>query len=80
MSTAILEIDLHGKNTYQAKTALDVTLRRSPAGVYRIRVIHGSSRGTALRDMVWETYPHHPRVLRLKAVGPDITDLILREM
>jgi len=72
-------LDLHGKNQYQARTALDAALRRSK-GVYRIHVIHGCHRGTALRDMIREDYANDPRVLRLQADGDSATDLILREL
>lgn len=41
MTPGILELDLHGKNTYQAKVALEAALRRAGAGTYRIRIIHG---------------------------------------
>ena len=52
MTPGILELDLHGKNTYQAKVALEAALRRAGAGTYRIRIIHGYHGGTVLRDMV----------------------------
>ena len=52
MYESILEIDLHGRNAYQARVAIDAALRRASAGVYRIRVIHGCNSGTALRELV----------------------------
>lgn len=80
MYEAILEIDLHGKNRYQAGVAIDAALRRAGAGTYRIRVIHGCNSGTALRDFVRENYAHHPRVLRIVGgANPGITELVLRE-
>ncbi len=75
---AIIELDLHGKNAYQARVALDAALRRR-GGAYRIRVIHGENRGTALRDTVREEYAAAPGVLRLE-YGPGYTDLVLREL
>jgi len=49
-------------------------------GVYRIRVIHGYTRGTALRDFIRSRYRHHPKVLRVEAgLNPGATDLVLRE-
>ena len=57
---------------------LDAALRRA-AGVYRIRVIHGHHRGTALRDMVRDTYAAHPKVLRIERAGDGATELVLRE-
>ena len=80
MTPGILELDLHGKNTYQAKVALEAALRRAGAGTYRIRIIHGYHGGTVLRDMVRRVYGAHPRVKRVEGgFGPGITDLVLRE-
>ena len=74
----IVELDLHGKNAYQARVAIDAALRRAGGGVYRIRVIHGYHGGTALRDMVRREYAG--RVTRLDTgVDPGVTDLVLRE-
>ena len=80
MTPGILELDLHGKNTYQAKVALEAALRRAGAGTYRIRIIHGYHGGNALRDMVRETYGRHPKVKRLEiGLNPGATELVLRE-
>lgn len=80
IQSGILELDLHGMNTYQAKIAVDSQLRRAKAGVYRIRLIHGYRGGTALRNMLRDTYRNHPRVLRLElGLNPGETDLVLRE-
>ena len=78
-SGAQITLDLHGKNQFQARIALDAALRRSK-GVYRIRIIHGCHSGTALRDLVWREYASHPQVLSAKAVSESVTDLILREL
>ena len=80
MTAGIVEVDLHGKNVYQAKVTLDACLRRASAGTYRIRCIHGFHGGTALRDMVRREYGCHPRVIRIETgIGAGITDLVLRE-
>ena len=80
MTPGILELDLHGKNTYQAKVALEAALRRAGAGTYRIRITHGYHGGTVLRDMVRREYGAHPRVKRVEGgFDPGITDLVLRE-
>lgn len=80
MTPGILELDLHGKNTYQAKVALEAALRRAGAGTYRIRIIHGYHGGTVLRDMVRREYGAHPRFKRVEGgFDPGITDLVLRE-
>ena len=61
----IVELDLHGKNAYQAQVAIDAALRRAGGG-------------TALRDMIRREYAG--RVLRLETgIDPGVTDLVLRE-
>ena len=80
MDTGIITLDLHGKTTYQAKVAVDARLRRAGTGTYRIRLIHGSHGGTALRDFIQAEYSRHPKVKRL-LLSPDggATELVLRE-
>ena len=78
MATAgILELDLHGKNEYQAKVAIDAALRRAKAGTYRLRLIHGYHGGTALRDMIRRDYA--TKCLRVLPLDNGRTDLVLRE-
>mgnify|MGYP003281943551 CR=1 FL=1 len=80
MQPGILELDLHGMNAYQAKTAVDAALRRAKGGTYRLRLIHGYRGGTALRDMLRTAYRSHPKVLRIElGLNPGETDLVLRE-
>ena len=80
MGEAIVTVDLHGKNTYQAKVTVDALLRRAGSGTYRLRLIHGSHGGTALRDFIQVEYSRHPKVKRL-LLSPDggATELVLRE-
>ena len=78
MTSASITVDLHGKNTYQAKVAIDAALRRAK-GVYRIRVIHGFNHGTELRDFVRGEYKNARGVLRLDCSESGVTTLILRE-
>ena len=73
---SIVTLDLHGKNEYQARAAINGVLNRS-SGVYRIRCIHGYHGGTVLRDMIRREYAS--RVLRLQAINEGTTDLVLRE-
>ena len=73
----ILELDLHGKNEYQAKVAIDAALRRAKAGTYRLRLIHGYHGGTALRDMIRRDYA--TKCLRVLPLDNGRTDLVLRE-
>lgn len=77
ISAGILELDLHGKNEYQAKVAIDAALRRAKAGTYRLRLIHGYHGGTALRDMIHRDYAS--KCLRVLPLDNGRTDLVLRE-
>ena len=80
MQAGTLTVDLHGKNTYQAKVAIDAMLRRAKAGTYRIRVVHGYHGGTALRDFIRTEYGRHPKVRRLlPSSDGGATELVLRE-
>lgn len=80
MEHGILELDLHGMNTWQAKTYIDSQLKRATPGVYRVRVIHGYRQGAALRDMVRSEYRKHPKVLRMElSLNQGQTELVLRE-
>ena len=80
MKEAVITADLHGKTVHQAKVTVDALLKRARAGTYRVRLIHGSHGGTALRDFIRTEYAHHPKVKRL-VLSPDggATELVLRE-
>ena len=80
MYKSIVEIDLHGKNTYQARVAIDAALSHASAATCRIRIIHGYNSGTALLDFVRGEYAAHPKVRRICAgANPGVTELVLRE-
>lgn len=75
-----MEIDLHGKNVFQARVALMSALKKATAKDYRLRVVHGFRGGTALQDMVRGEAARHPRVLRIEPTpNPGETVLVLRE-
>ena len=75
-----MDIDLHGRNCYQARIMMDAALRRSTAADYRLRAIHGYVRGSALKDMLLEAYARHPKVLRIEtSPNPGETIFVLRE-
>ena len=74
---SIVTLDLHGKNTYQARVAIDAALRRVRSGTCRLRLIHGYHGGTALRDMIRAEYAHRCR--RVVSISEGTTDLVLRE-
>lgn len=80
MYEAIVEIDLHGRNSYQARIAIDAALRRAKAATCRIRIIHGCNSGTALMEFIRDEYGKHPKVRRITAgSNRGITELVLRE-
>lgn len=80
MNSGTVTLDLHGKNTYQAKVAIDALLRRAGAATYRLRLVHGYHSGTALRDFIRTEYSRHPKVRRLsQSADGGSTELILRE-
>ena len=78
--TGIVELDLHGRNIFQARTAIDAALRRAKAGTYRIRIIHGYNSGTAIRAFIREHYAADGRIKRIQqGANPGITEIVLRE-
>lgn len=81
MNKGIIEIDLHGMNTYKAKVLIDSQLRKANNSVYYIRLIHGFNSGSELKDMIQDVYGKHPKVKRIKiGSNPGITELVLREL
>lgn len=76
---SVAELNLHGKNTYQAQILIDSTLKRVSTAIYRLRLIHGHNHGTQLREMIRTQYAGHPQVLRVLPLSEGVTDLVLRE-
>ena len=75
-----MDIDLHGKNVYQARITLTAALKRASNAQYRLRIIHGTQGGTALRDLVRTEMNLHPRVKRMEITqNPGETIYVLRE-
>ena len=75
-----IEIDLHGLMRDDAEYRLRHLLTNAGKDVKEVVVIHGYSRGTALRDMIRRTYAGHPKVIRLElGMNPGVTELVLRE-
>lgn len=75
----VVTVDLHGKNCYQAKIAVEAALRRAGGEVYRLRLIHGFHGGSALKEMIAREYAARPGVLGIQAQGDGVTLLILRK-
>jgi len=81
LTSGIIEIDVHEMTQIQAQVAIDARLKRANSSVYRLRVIHGYNRGTALRDMIRSKYRNHPKVKRIElGLNQGVTDLVLRDM
>lgn len=73
-----IEVDLHGLTVEDAKYRLEHLLSSAPDGVAEVRVIHGSNRGQALRDMV-RLRLKHPRIAaKLLTLNPGETRLLLK--
>ncbi len=79
----IIEIDLHGLYSDEAKIRIDRALWKADKSVYVIRLIHGYRRGSALKDMIRLEYGNgrNPRVVKVReGSNAGITELLLREM
>lgn len=73
-----MSVDLHGIYLENARDLLLNWLDHVPPGVTELRVIHGSNRGTVLRDMVRQEL-NHPRIKsKLSTLNPGETRLILK--
>ncbi len=81
-NTDIIELDLQGMSLEEAKQTIDRELKKAPAQCFRIRLIHGFTYGTNIRDMVFDEYQSgmHPRVIRVEiGWNEQMTELVLRE-
>lgn len=73
-----MTVDLHGVYAEPAKNLLLSWLDHAPQSITELRVIHGSNRGTVLKDMVRNDLSH-PRIkTKLPALNPGETRLILK--
>ena len=81
MCDPIITIDLHGLFQDEAIKVIDKALKKADDSTYQIKLIHGYNRGTNLKDMIFEEYKYHPKVLRIKpGDNLGITILVLREL
>ena len=81
MISGIVELDIHGLTKFQAKTYIDLTLKKLDRSVYKLRIIHGYHGGTELKSMIRGVYKNHPKVKRIEySLNQGETDLILREL
>lgn len=75
-----MELDLHGKNLFQARLAVASCLTRATAADYRLHIVHGYRQGSAIKDMILNEFSRHPHVLRVeRGQNPGQTTLVLRE-
>ena len=75
-----MELDLHGKNLFQARMAVASALMRATAADYRLTIIHGYRQGNAISQMLKDEFYKHPRVIRTEAShNPGQTIFVLRE-
>ncbi|MGN0617635.1 MAG: Smr/MutS family protein [Ruminiclostridium sp.] len=63
-------IDLHGMFVNDAKALLEREIAKAPENIRRLKVIHGSNNGTALRDMVRKRM----RSPRIEAIVPTFSN------
>lgn len=77
-SPCVLSADLHGLYEEDAKNLLLNWLDHAPPGITELRVIHGSNRGTVLRDMVRDDLSHPKIKAKLASLNPGETRLILK--
>jgi len=76
---AMLEVDLHGLTSEDAKHRLEHLLSNAGPEVREVRVIHGYNSGQALRDMV-RFRLKHPRIAsKLVTLNPGETRLLLSQ-
>ena len=81
MSAPFVELDLHGLTKEEARYEIEQLLDTLDSGTYHVRLIHGYSRGTELRDMILREYRSFPKVQRVMHGGNrGITVLVLREL
>ncbi len=75
---SLMTVDLHGIYLEDARDLLLNWLDHVPPGVTELRVIHGSNRGTVLRDMVREDLRHPKIRAKLPTLNPGETRLLLK--
>lgn len=79
----VIEVNTHGLFVDDALKAVEKAVKSASKAVYKIKVIHGFNRGTAIRSAIWNEYKYgdNPKVIRVaNGDNPGITELILKEM
>ena len=81
MPTPFIKIDLHGLRQEEAIKVIDKALAAAGPATYQLQLIHGCTRGTSLRSMIYDWYRYEPKVKRIiPGDNPGITVLILKEL
>ena len=69
MSDPFVELDLHGMTKEEARYAIEQFLKTLDSGTYQVRLIHGYSRGTELKNMILSEYRSWKGVRRVMHGG-----------
>ena len=81
MNEPFIKIDLHGMRTDEAERVLEKAVKDAGPGTYQIQAIHGFNRGTALRDMIYDSFKYNDKVKRvIPGENQGITILVLKEL
>ena len=81
MSAPFIKVDLHGLRQEEAIRVIDRAIASADPSTYQIQLIHGYSRGTSLRSMIYEEYRYEKKVKRIiPGDNQGITILVLKEL
>ena len=78
---AIIELDLHGLSSEEARYRIEKTVKEAGSGVYRIRCIHGYHGGTRIKEMIRREFGYglEPKIKSIQnGDNEGITELVLR--
>lgn len=78
---AIIDLDLHGLSSEEARYKIERAVKEAGSGVYRIRCIHGFHGGTRIKDMIRREFGYglEPKIKEIRGgENEGITELILR--
>lgn len=78
---AIIDLDLHGLSSEEARYKIEKAVNETGSGVYRIRCIHGFHGGTRIKDMIRREFGYglEPKIKEIRGgENEGITELILR--
>lgn len=73
----VISVDLHGVYLSDAENILLNWLDHAQPGITELRVIHGSNRGTVIRDYVRNELSHPKIKAKLPTLNPGETRILL---